>query len=145
MCVWSGWLEPLLDRIAKDSTAVVCPVIDNIADDTLAYQVIKRSPVGGFSWGLEVREGVTRVVGGQRWISCGHCVGGGFVAWRECFVCALTHPKSIVLHQASLFSLLSSSLLDLKASTVSGFLCLVPRRCRGTLKGVRHGMDWYSV
>ena len=34
---FSGWLEPLLDRIAKNSTTVVCPVIDVIDDSTLEY------------------------------------------------------------------------------------------------------------
>lgn len=32
-----GWLEPLLDRIARNSTTVVCPVIDVIDDTTLEY------------------------------------------------------------------------------------------------------------
>nr|CAD7427436.1 unnamed protein product [Timema monikensis] len=33
----TGWLEPLLERIARDSTTVVCPVIDVIDDTTLEY------------------------------------------------------------------------------------------------------------
>lgn len=47
-----GWLEPLLDRIARDPTNVVCPVIDIINDDTLAYQKSSYLAVGGFDWNL---------------------------------------------------------------------------------------------
>ncbi|XP_055856085.1 putative polypeptide N-acetylgalactosaminyltransferase 9 [Episyrphus balteatus] len=49
-----GWLEPLLDRIAKNSTNVVCPVIDNINSETLQYHYTKGSAIqiGGFDWGL---------------------------------------------------------------------------------------------
>lgn len=32
-----GWLEPLLDRIARDNTTVVCPVIDDVNANTLKY------------------------------------------------------------------------------------------------------------
>ncbi|XP_042221313.1 putative polypeptide N-acetylgalactosaminyltransferase 9, partial [Homarus americanus] len=50
----TGWLEPLLDRIARDSTIVVCPVIDVIADDTFQIRLSKARDVqvGGFNWGL---------------------------------------------------------------------------------------------
>ena len=47
-----GWLEPLLDRIARDPTRVVCPVIDILNDDTLAYQFSGYLAVGGFDWNL---------------------------------------------------------------------------------------------
>jgi polypeptide N-acetylgalactosaminyltransferase len=49
-----GWLEPLLDRIAKDSTNVVCPVIDTINDQTFEFHFGDSSAVqvGGFSWDL---------------------------------------------------------------------------------------------
>ena len=47
-----GWLEPLLDRIARNSTNVVCPVIDIINDDTLAFQKSSYLAVGGFDWNL---------------------------------------------------------------------------------------------
>eukprot|EP00092_Neocalanus_flemingeri_P005465 GFUD01005893.1.p1 GENE.GFUD01005893.1~~GFUD01005893.1.p1 ORF type:complete len:612 (+),score=116.80 GFUD01005893.1:189-2024(+) len=47
-----GWLEPLLDRIARNPTNVVCPVIDIINDDTLAYQKSSYLAVGGFDWNL---------------------------------------------------------------------------------------------
>ena len=45
-----GWLEPLLDRIARNKTTVVCPVIDTIADDTLEYMY---DSGGGFDWNLQ--------------------------------------------------------------------------------------------
>ncbi|KAG5672040.1 hypothetical protein PVAND_002202 [Polypedilum vanderplanki] len=47
-----GWLEPLLDRIARNKTKVVCPVIDVIDDDSLAfsYQDASGLQVGGFDW-----------------------------------------------------------------------------------------------
>ena len=32
-----NWLEPLLDRVTKDSTAVVCPIIDVINMDNFDY------------------------------------------------------------------------------------------------------------
>jgi len=51
-----GWLEPLLDRIARNSTTVVCPVIDVIDDSTLEYHYSRDSSgvnVGGFDWNLQ--------------------------------------------------------------------------------------------
>jgi len=51
-----GWLEPLLDRIARNKTNVVCPVIDVIDDDTLEYHYSRDSGgvnVGGFDWNLQ--------------------------------------------------------------------------------------------
>lgn len=50
-----GWLEPLLDRIARDPTTVVCPVIDVIDDTTLEYHYHDSSGVnvGGFDWNLQ--------------------------------------------------------------------------------------------
>ena len=47
-----GWLEPLLDRIARDPTTVVCPVIDVLNENTLAYQFSSYLAVGGFDWSL---------------------------------------------------------------------------------------------
>ncbi|XP_055990767.1 polypeptide N-acetylgalactosaminyltransferase 11 [Sorex fumeus] len=48
------WLQPLLAAIREDRHAVVCPVIDIISADTLAYSA---SPVvrGGFNWGLHFK------------------------------------------------------------------------------------------
>jgi polypeptide N-acetylgalactosaminyltransferase len=49
-----GWLEPLLDRIARNPTNVVTPVIDVIEDDTLefSFQNSRSLQVGGFDWML---------------------------------------------------------------------------------------------
>nr|CAI5853458.1 unnamed protein product [Callosobruchus analis] len=51
----TGWLEPLLDRIARDPTNVVCPVIDVIDDATLEYHYHSSGKVnvGGFDWNLQ--------------------------------------------------------------------------------------------
>lgn len=48
------WLQPLLAAIREDRHTVVCPVIDIISADTLAYS---SSPVvrGGFNWGLHFK------------------------------------------------------------------------------------------
>lgn len=53
-----GWLEPLLDRIARNPTTVVCPVIDVIDDTTLEYHWRDSGGVnvGGFDWNLQVSE-----------------------------------------------------------------------------------------
>ncbi|XP_017752238.1 PREDICTED: putative polypeptide N-acetylgalactosaminyltransferase 9 isoform X2 [Eufriesea mexicana] len=50
-----GWLEPLLDRIARDPKTVVCPVIDVIDDTTLEYHWRDSGGVnvGGFDWNLQ--------------------------------------------------------------------------------------------
>ncbi|RCN30793.1 glycosyltransferase, group 2 family protein [Ancylostoma caninum] len=50
-----GWIEPLLDRIKRDPTTVVCPVIDVIDDQTFEYHYSKAyfTNVGGFDWGLQ--------------------------------------------------------------------------------------------
>jgi polypeptide N-acetylgalactosaminyltransferase len=51
----AGWLEPLLDRIARNTTTVVCPVIDVIDDTTLEYHYHDSTgvQVGGFDWNLQ--------------------------------------------------------------------------------------------
>ncbi|XP_021925113.1 putative polypeptide N-acetylgalactosaminyltransferase 9 isoform X3 [Zootermopsis nevadensis] len=48
----TGWLEPLMDRIARDPTTVVCPIIDTIADDSFEYRA-NGYQVGGFAWNLQ--------------------------------------------------------------------------------------------
>ncbi|XP_022102322.1 polypeptide N-acetylgalactosaminyltransferase 1-like isoform X2 [Acanthaster planci] len=46
-----GWLEPLLERIARDRTRVTSPVIDSISDTTFEYSAAPGLPlIGGFSW-----------------------------------------------------------------------------------------------
>uniref|UniRef100_A0A8D3AH57 Polypeptide N-acetylgalactosaminyltransferase n=1 Tax=Scophthalmus maximus TaxID=52904 RepID=A0A8D3AH57_SCOMX len=49
-----AWLPPLLAPLQRDRRTVVCPVIDIISADTLAYSP---SPVvrGGFNWGLHFK------------------------------------------------------------------------------------------
>lgn len=49
-----GWLEPLLDRIARNATNVVTPVIDVIDDNTFQYHHGPGVAVGGFDWNLQV-------------------------------------------------------------------------------------------
>ncbi|XP_077591947.1 polypeptide N-acetylgalactosaminyltransferase 11 [Stigmatopora nigra] len=49
-----AWLQPLLASVHADRRTVVCPVIDIISADTLAYSA---SPLvrGGFNWGLHFK------------------------------------------------------------------------------------------
>lgn len=55
-CFSLGWLEPLLDRIAREASTVVCPVIDVIDDSSLEfhYRDAGGVNVGGFDWNLQV-------------------------------------------------------------------------------------------
>ncbi|XP_063825889.1 putative polypeptide N-acetylgalactosaminyltransferase 9 [Ostrinia nubilalis] len=50
-----GWLEPLLERVAKDSTKIASPVVDYIHDTTFEYiaQDIHELQIGGFNWNLK--------------------------------------------------------------------------------------------
>ncbi|XP_004555469.1 polypeptide N-acetylgalactosaminyltransferase 13 isoform X2 [Maylandia zebra] len=50
-----GWLEPLLARIKEDRTAVVCPIIDVISDETFEYMAGSDMTYGGFNWKLNFR------------------------------------------------------------------------------------------
>lgn len=48
-----GWLEPLLERIMQDESAVVVPVIDTIDFDNFEYYFGGNEPqIGGFDWRL---------------------------------------------------------------------------------------------
>ncbi|KAK7488756.1 hypothetical protein BaRGS_00020053 [Batillaria attramentaria] len=49
-----GWLEPMLDRIAENSSTVVVPVIDAINDKTFEFnfQPARGTNVGTFTWNL---------------------------------------------------------------------------------------------
>ncbi|KAH8850309.1 Polypeptide N-acetylgalactosaminyltransferase 5 [Schistosoma japonicum] len=53
----TGWLEPLLDRIAYNSSTVVVPVISKINDNTLKFHKTSalNVQVGGFDWSLTFR------------------------------------------------------------------------------------------
>ncbi|XP_071477683.1 polypeptide N-acetylgalactosaminyltransferase 13-like [Diadema antillarum] len=47
----TGWIEPLLDIISKNSTHVVSPAIDSISDTDFAYTAIAgMARTGGFTW-----------------------------------------------------------------------------------------------
>lgn len=50
----TGWLEPLLDRAGSDDV-FVCPHIDLLSDDTLAYTKSIDAHWGAFSWHLHFR------------------------------------------------------------------------------------------
>lgn len=47
-----GWLEPLLSRIRRNSSSVVCPAIDAISEETFKYNFQLHAPVGGFDWNM---------------------------------------------------------------------------------------------
>ena len=53
--VTQGWLEPLLERIKEKKSAVVCPVIDIINDDSFAYVKSFSLHWGAFNWELHFR------------------------------------------------------------------------------------------
>jgi len=48
-----GWLEPLLDRVARNYMTVACPVIEAIDEKTLQYKFVSQDLVGTFNWKLE--------------------------------------------------------------------------------------------
>ncbi|OWR48907.1 polypeptide N-acetylgalactosaminyltransferase 3 isoform 1 [Danaus plexippus plexippus] len=52
--VTKGWLEPLLDRAGSDDV-FICPHIDLLSDDTLAYTKSIDAHWGAFSWRLHFR------------------------------------------------------------------------------------------
>ncbi|XP_070565468.1 polypeptide N-acetylgalactosaminyltransferase 1-like [Ptychodera flava] len=49
-----NWLEPLIDRIYRDSSTIACPVIDIIDPNTFEYSA-SPSVRGGFNWGLHFK------------------------------------------------------------------------------------------
>ncbi|CAF4376133.1 unnamed protein product, partial [Adineta steineri] len=48
----TGWLEPILARIKEKRSAVLCPSIDSISDQNMAYGNSGFGSVGGFWWSL---------------------------------------------------------------------------------------------
>ncbi|XP_051926576.1 polypeptide N-acetylgalactosaminyltransferase 12 [Hippocampus zosterae] len=51
-----GWLEPLLQRIKEEPTAVVCPIVDSISWETFEYLGNAGDPqIGGFDWNMVFR------------------------------------------------------------------------------------------
>ena len=46
-----SWLEPMLDRIARDRRTVVVPVVDTIEAETFTYRIAGLVR-GGFTWSL---------------------------------------------------------------------------------------------
>ncbi|CAF3858812.1 unnamed protein product [Rotaria sp. Silwood2] len=48
----AGWLEPLLLRIKEKRSAILCPMIDMISDNNMAYGGTGAGSVGGFWWSL---------------------------------------------------------------------------------------------
>ena len=48
-----GWLEPLLDRIARNYRTVASPVIETIDEKTFQYKFVTADLMGTFNWKLE--------------------------------------------------------------------------------------------
>ncbi|CAF1256559.1 unnamed protein product [Adineta steineri] len=48
----TGWLEPVLARIKEKRSAVLCPSIDSISDQNMAYGNSGLGSAGGFWWSL---------------------------------------------------------------------------------------------
>lgn len=66
-----GWLEPLLDRIARNPTTVASPTVDAIDKNTFEYKPedINDLKVGGFDWKLNF---VWNAIPQERYIKLTH-------------------------------------------------------------------------
>lgn len=51
----TGWLEPLMEVIAKDKSTAAVPIIDTISEHTFAYKRTFDLYMGAFNWGLNFR------------------------------------------------------------------------------------------
>ncbi|XP_063450020.1 polypeptide N-acetylgalactosaminyltransferase 12 isoform X2 [Pan paniscus] len=99
-----GWLEPLLQRIHEEESAVVCPVIDVIDWNTFEYLGNSGEPqIGGFDWRLVFtwhtvpeRERI-RMRSPVDVIRSPTMAGGLFAIW-QCGGVLETHPCSHVGH-----------------------------------------------
>eukprot|EP00090_Calanus_glacialis_P045645 TRINITY_DN8611_c0_g1_i1.p1 TRINITY_DN8611_c0_g1~~TRINITY_DN8611_c0_g1_i1.p1 ORF type:complete len:759 (+),score=153.42 TRINITY_DN8611_c0_g1_i1:17-2293(+) len=49
----TGWLEPLLDRVARNYKTVATPVIEAIDEKTFQYKFVTMDLMGTFNWRLE--------------------------------------------------------------------------------------------
>jgi len=49
----TGWLEPLLDRVARNYKTVATPVIEAIDEKTFQYKFVTMDLMGTFNWKLE--------------------------------------------------------------------------------------------
>ncbi|XP_053204187.1 polypeptide N-acetylgalactosaminyltransferase 5-like [Panonychus citri] len=48
----SGWLEPLLDRLAQNRKRVVSPIVDLINPEDFSYHPVPENYMSGFTWSL---------------------------------------------------------------------------------------------
>lgn len=81
-----GWLPPLLDEVARNSSTVISPVIDIIKDDTLKYVPAGAGMRGIFDWQLTFKWKPDDKAGkdGQPYLSPTHA-GGLFTISKRYF------------------------------------------------------------
>ena len=52
ICIFPGWIEPLLDRVADNWSNVIMPLYDYIDPDDLHYTFGEVTYVGVFGWDI---------------------------------------------------------------------------------------------